>query len=105
MANYVMVYKGSSQPPATEEEGAAVMQAWIGWFSGLGAAIVDNGNPFGPSAAVAPDGTVSAGGPSGLSGYTIVSADSLDAAVEMAKGCPHLQANGTVEVYETFVIG
>ena len=105
MANYVLVYKGGDPPSGTEAESAAVMQAWVGWFSALGAAVVDAGNPFGPSAAVAPDGTVSDGGPSGLTGYSVVTADSLAAAVELAKGCPHLRANGTVEVYETFVIG
>ena len=29
-------------------------------------------------------------------------ADSLDAAVAIAKGCPHLAANGRIEVLETF---
>ena len=36
-----------------------------------------------------------------MTGYSVVVADSLDAAVEIAKGCPHLAANGRVEVYET----
>ncbi len=32
-------------------------------------------------------------------GFSIVKADSMDAALEMAKGCPHLEF-GTVEVVE-----
>jgi hypothetical protein len=32
---------------------------------------------------------------------SIVEADSLDAAVAQAKGCPVLAAGGSVEVYET----
>jgi len=34
------------------------------------------------------------------SGYSVVSADSLDEAVKMAKGCPIFDRGGNVEVYE-----
>ena len=49
------------------------------------------------------DGTV-ADGPSGTpaSGYTIIEADSLDQAVDMAKDCPVLDGGGEISVYETF---
>ena len=35
-----------------------------------------------------------------MSGYTIVEADSLDAALEMAKTCPFLAIGGSLEVSE-----
>lgn len=35
-----------------------------------------------------------------MSGYTIVEADSMDAALEMAKACPFLDVNGSLEVSE-----
>jgi hypothetical protein len=35
-----------------------------------------------------------------MSGYTIVEADSMDAALEMAKSCPFLDINGSLEVSE-----
>jgi hypothetical protein len=35
-------------------------------------------------------------------GYTIISADSLDQAAQLAKGCPVLHSGGEVTVYETF---
>jgi hypothetical protein len=101
MASYLLAYNGGSQP-ASEEEGQAVMAAWIAWFEALGAAVVDPGNPFGPSATVAADGATSDGGTSGLTGYSIISADDLAAATALAQGCPQLAAGGTVEVYETF---
>jgi hypothetical protein len=100
MAKYVLVYKGGGVAE-TEAERAAVMAAWEQWYGQLGPAIVDGGNPFGPSQVVAADGTVSASAPSGLTGYTILNADSLPAAVAMAKGCPILSSGGGVEVYET----
>jgi hypothetical protein len=68
----------------------------------LGQAVVDAGNPFGSSMAVATDGTSSDGAASGLTGYSILSADSLSAATELAKSCPQLASGGSIEVYETF---
>lgn len=101
MTNYVLVYKGGGMP-ATEEEQRKVLAAWGQWYEALGQSVVDGGNPFGPSATVAADGTASSGTPSGLTGYSIISADNLDAATESAKGCPILADGGTVEVYEVF---
>ncbi len=103
MANYVLAYTGGGMAE-TEEEQAAVMAAWGAWYEGLGAAIVDGGNPFGPSMSVASDGSASEGGSSGLTGYSILTADSLAAAADMAKGCPVLASGGSVEVYETFEV-
>jgi hypothetical protein len=87
--------------PATEEGVAAVMEAWGAWFGSLGDALTDGGNPFGPSRTVAPDGSVSDGNVASLSGYSIVDAPDLDAAVKMAQGCPVLAADGSVSVCET----
>jgi hypothetical protein len=103
MANYVLLYKGGGVP-ATEEEQRQVMAAWNGWYEKLGQAVADGGNPFGPAKSIAADGTVSDGGASGLTGYTILRADSLDAAAELGQGCPVLASGGTVEVYETFQV-
>src|SRR5262245_22767074 len=99
MANYVLVYKGGGPMPQTPEEQQAVLAAWTEWYNGLGQAVVDAGNPFSASAAVAADGAVSQGASSGLTGYTILSADSLDAAADHAKGCPILAGGGSIEVY------
>jgi hypothetical protein len=77
------------------------MDAWMSWFGQLGEAIVDGGNPFGDSKTVSSDGSSKDGGQSALSGYTIVDADSLSAAADLAKGCPVLASGGSVEVYET----
>jgi hypothetical protein len=102
MTNYVLVYKGGSGMPATEEEQQQVLAAWGTWYERLGQALVDGGNPFGPSRSIAADGAITDGAASGLTGYTILQADSLDAAAEMGQGCPVLASGGTVEVYETF---
>jgi hypothetical protein len=102
VANFLLVYKGGGAEPASAEEGEKVMAAWMAWFGGMGDAVVDGGNPISGSKSVASNGTVTDGAASGLTGYSVVKADSLDAAAKLAKGCPHLAAGGTVEVYETF---
>src|SRR5947199_8727678 len=105
MANFVLLYSGGSMPES-EAQQAAVMQAWGAWFGGFGSALVDGGNPFTPRAkSIASNGSVS-DGPVGTmaTGYSIIKADSLDAAVEMAKGCPVLQGGGQITVYETFPV-
>lgn len=105
MANFVLLYTGGGMPE-TEAEQAAVMQAWGVWYGKLGSAILDGGNPFTPVAkSIASNGTVS-DGPVGTmaTGYTIIKADSMDAAAEMAKSCPILQSGGQITVYETFPV-
>jgi YCII-related domain len=94
MAKYLLAYKGGGMAQ-TDEEREKAMQAWGAWFGELGSAVVDAGNPFSTSKAVGGNGT------SGLTGYSILSADSLDAATKLAEGCPILENNGSVEVYET----
>jgi len=103
MANYLLAYKGGGMADTAEEREQA-MADWGEWFQSLGPALVDAGNPFGPSASVTADGSVSNGAASHLTGYSIVSADSLDAATAQAKGCPVLGGGGTVEVYEGFPV-
>lgn len=101
MSKFLFVYHGGSMPE-TEEEGARVMAAWGAWFQGMGAAVVDGGNPTGPSSTVHGGGRVTSdGGANPASGYSLVQADSLEQALELAKGCPILDAGGSVEVAET----
>ena len=104
MAKYVFVYHGGGAPES-EEEGAAVTQAWTEWLASLGSALVDAGNPTGASATVAADGSSSPGGGSNpVSGYSIITADTLDAALAFAKSCPQLASGGSVEVAEALDI-
>ena len=98
MANFLLAYKGGTMAETPEAQEAA-MQAWMNWFGTIGAAVVDGGAPFGPSTAVKSDGSTGAA-TTGLSGYSVLQADSLDAAATLAKGCPVLEIGGTVEVYE-----
>lgn len=103
MVNYLLLYSGGKMPESPAEQ-AAVMKEWETWFGKMGSAMVDGGDPFtGHAKNIASDGKV-ADGPIGspASGYSVIKADSLDAAVAIAKGCPVLKSGAKVTVYETF---
>lgn len=98
MPKFIFAYHGGGKPE-TEEEGAKVMAAWQAWLGGMGDGCVDMGAPVGMSKTVSAGGVADDGGSNPLSGYTIVEAADIDAAVAMAKGCPILDGGaGTVEV-------
>lgn len=100
MAKYLFVYHGGRHPE-TEAEVKAVMDAWGQWLGGMGADVIDGGNPVGMSTTVMPDGSVvSNGGANPVSGYGLFEASSLDDATAKAKGCPILEAGGSVELAE-----
>jgi hypothetical protein len=106
MTDYVVLFQGGGGMPEGEAAQKASMDAWTGWFTELGAAVKDPGNPFsGQAKTIASDGSVTDGSGGGdASGYTIIKADSLDAATTLAKSCPILAAGGALMVFETFDI-
>ncbi len=93
MAKYVFLYLGGT-PPSNPEEGKKVMDAWMAWFGRVGSQIVDGGAPFGPRK------TIGGSASSGAGGYSIMSADSLDAAVHLTDAHPHLMSGGSIEICE-----
>jgi hypothetical protein len=99
MAKFMFAYHGGGMPE-TPEEGEKVMAAWGAWMGGLGAALVDGGAPLGMSKTVSAKGVADDGGANPISGYSVVEAADMDAAIAMAKGCPILDAGGSVVVAE-----
>jgi hypothetical protein len=107
VAKFLLAYHGGTMPEDPAEN-ARVMGLWIEWYSSLGAGVLDPGNPVGHAAYVNADGSVSEGGGANpVSGYTIIEAADLDAAVAAAKRNPLLAAGygGSIEVAETFAMG
>src|SRR4051812_12765555 len=89
VTDFLLVYRGGSMPE-TEEAQAKVMDAWTAWFGQLGGALKDGGNPFTPaSKTISGDGSVAdtAGTPP-ASGYSIIEADSPEAAAGPGEGRP-----------------
>jgi hypothetical protein len=103
MANYLLLYSGGSMGQS-EAEQKAFMKEWETWFAKVGKSLVDGGNPFTPKAKnVSSDGKVNDGSIGAMaSGYSVIAADSLDAAVALARVCPVLKGGAKITVYETF---
>ena len=100
MPNYLLAYHGGETPEG-EEAQAKMMTAWNEWIEQHGDAMIDIGNPVGATMTVAADGTATDGaGEHAITGYSVVEADDMPAAVEIAKSCPVLADGGSVEVAE-----
>jgi|SRR5271165_2393138 len=98
MAKYLFVYHGG-KAPTNPKEAQEVMNAWGAWFGGLGAAVIDGGNPVGKAYTVKTDGSLMEnGGPNPASGYSLIEASSVEDAHAKAKGCPLLKAGGSIEL-------
>ncbi len=101
MAKFEFLYSGGNHPE-TEAEQAKMMQVWTDWFTDLGSAVADPGNPFGPVAKKISNNGVVGDNPVGVmfTGYSIISADSFDQAVKIAQSCPGLHDGTEVSVFE-----
>ena len=99
MPLYILVYVGG-KPPATPEEGKQHFAKYKEWLSSLGSAAVSPANPLKNTTTVGPDGDVTPGSSTAMSGYTFVEAESMAAALAMAKSCPFLDIGGSLEVSE-----
>ncbi|MHA1190140.1 MAG: hypothetical protein ACTSSQ_06750 [Alphaproteobacteria bacterium] len=106
MPKYVFAYHGGSMPEAeAEAERAEIMAAWGAWMEGIGSDLADGGNPTGVTKTVNADSSVAdGGGANPISGYSLVNAADIDAAVAIAAKCPILDGGGSVEVAEAMEI-
>jgi len=92
MATYLFAYRAPRDyQPGNREE----MIAWQTWFGELGDALVDAGNPIFSRTTI---GAVTSD--TDLGGYSLVAADNVDAAIELAHGCPFMKLGGGVEIGE-----
>ena len=109
MKDFLFVFRAepNSTPNASPDEMQAMTKRWMDWIGGIAAQnkLSDRGNRLFPSGKVVKPGNVITDGPyseikESIGGYSIVKANSLEEAAELAKGCPGLSVGGTVEVRE-----
>ncbi len=100
MANYLFVYYGGMMT-ATPAEQKKSMDAWMAWFGKLGQAVVDAGAPTKPGKIVAKSGVRAIGAANPVTGYSVIKARSVGAAVAMAKDCPIIPEGGRIAIYES----
>jgi hypothetical protein len=93
MKKFLVLYRSSvsaadQMAAATPEQAEAGMNAWMDWSERNRDAIVELGSPL--------------GGDSDVSGYSIVQAESKDAAAELLEDHPHLRMPGdsSIELLE-----
>ena len=92
MKKFVFLTYGYETP--TQE----IMDAWHNWFASIRDKLVDGGNPFGPGIEITHTGTKELPHDLGaITGYTIINADNIDEAVQIAKDCPIITS---IRVYE-----
>jgi hypothetical protein len=109
MKKYIVLYHASQEvskkmAAATPEEMKAGMEPWMDWAKKCGTGLVDMGTPLGGGMKVTKNGT----SPSTkeVVGYSILQANSMDAAVEMLKNHPHLNwtEGCEIEVHESLLV-
>jgi hypothetical protein len=99
LSQYIIVYLGGDQP-SSPEKGKKHFAKYKEWLSSLGDSAISPANPLKNTRTVNSDGTVTSGSTTLMSGYTIIEADSIKAALEIAKACPFLDIGGSLEVSE-----
>jgi hypothetical protein len=99
MTQFVFVYLGGNQPPSGEEA-RKHYEKYMDWLKSLGDAVVIPTIPLKDTTTVSPDGTIKEGGGSAMSGFSIIKAESIEAALSIAQACPFLEIGGTLEVSE-----
>ncbi|CAB1084395.1 hypothetical protein D1AOALGA4SA_11920 [Olavius algarvensis Delta 1 endosymbiont] len=99
MAQYIITYIGGDHP-ASPEEGQRHFAKYKEWLSALGETAVSPANPLKDTSTVNSDGSVTAGSTTSMSGFTIIEADTMEAALSIARACPFLDIGGLLEVSE-----
>lgn len=102
MAKYLVLYRSSAthedqMSSGTPEQAKEGMAMWMKWFEKTGPALTDFGSPLGKAQ------TLPAKADTGLhiGGYSIVEADSPDAAKKLLDDHPHLHMpDAAIEVLE-----
>ena len=90
MSTFLFTYRTPENRTAPSPEAIA---AWGSWLESMGPQLVDRGNPVFERQTLGNCETDTQ-----LGGYSLINADSLAAAVALAKGCPALERGGGVEV-------
>jgi hypothetical protein len=105
MSEFLFLYRGG-ETGRSPERMQQTMQKWMSWLKELGEKghIKDQGQPLERNGKLVKGRQKSVtDGPFAeakdvVGGYTLVEARDLGQAVELSKGCPILEADGTVEV-------
>ena len=105
MSEFTFLFRGRDTTGSPEQM-QKTMEKWTAWFKGLSAKgyLKDYGHPLEATGKVVLGNQKAVNdGPFAeakdvVGGFSIIEANNLDHAAEIAKGCPILEAGGSVEV-------
>jgi hypothetical protein len=100
MPKFLVTYHGGEGMPADPEARSQAMAAFGAWAQGAGRALVDPGAPLGPAKVVSRVGVTAERASSPASGYSVLQADTIDAAVGLVQNHPFILRGGSLEVSE-----
>jgi hypothetical protein len=107
MKEFLLVFRADIKAisQVSPDEMQARTQKWMDWIGGIAARgnLVNKGNRLTHDGKVVKSGDLVTDGPyseikESVLGYSLIKADNYEEAVELAKGCPILAGNGSVEV-------
>lgn len=114
MKDFLFLFRNTADAAAVNqspEEMQSITQKWMDWIARIAAQnkLTDRGNRLAHEGKVIRPNNIVTDGPYTeikelIGGYTIVKAESLEEATELAKGCPGLLFGGSVEVREISVL-
>ena len=99
MAKFIITYLGGDQP-SSPEEAKLHFAKYEEWLSSLCDSAISPANPLKNTSTVNSDGTISRGSTISMPAYTIIEADYMKTALEIAKACPFPETGGSLEVSE-----
>lgn len=99
LKQFVLVYLGGNHP-SDPDAANKHFDKYMSWLSALGDAVVIPTIPLKDTHTVSSDGTTEEGGSSAMSGFSVIKAESMQAALAIAQSCPFLEINGSLEVSE-----
>jgi hypothetical protein len=106
MAAFMLLFRGAAPRNDSPEQLQQQMKKWMDWFDGLtragaykgqGAPLEQGGKVVRGARKAVSDGPY-AEAKDLVGGYAIVEAANVEAAVELARGCPIFEREGAVEV-------
>jgi hypothetical protein len=111
MNEFLLIFRRDFKTPGVQpspEQLQKMMKEWQNWMGSIAAQnkLVSSGNRLADDGKVVKPNAVVTNGPyveikEAIGGYIMISASSLEEAVEVAKGCPVLTIGGNVEVRAT----
>lgn len=113
MNEFSLIFRSAQDPDVqfSPEQMQGVLKQWRDWIGGIAAQdrLANPGNRLGFDAAVVRDNVITDGPYAEIkemiTGFIIVKGDTIQCAIEMAKGCPVLKIGGSVEVRSIIPMG